>query len=62
MLGHELQNRVEHGCPSGDLLSCVVYARDRVTAVTERGTLLVLLPVNFVIRSTGISGVRKSYI
>jgi hypothetical protein len=43
MLGHELQNRVEDGCPGGDLLSGVFYARDGVTAVTGCGMLLLQL-------------------
>lgn len=39
MLGHELQNRVENGCPGGDLLRGVVYARDGVAAATGRRIL-----------------------
>ena len=46
VLGHELQNRVEHGCPSCDLLSGVVYARDDVAAVTGCWMLLLQLQSN----------------
>ena len=40
VLGHELQNRVENGCPGGDLLRGVVYARDGVAAATGLRMLL----------------------
>jgi hypothetical protein len=43
MLGHEFQNCGEHGFPSGDLLSGVVYARDGFAAVTGCGMLLLQL-------------------
>ena len=43
MLGHELQNRVENGCPGGDLIRGVVNAWDGVAAVTGRRMLLLQL-------------------
>jgi hypothetical protein len=33
VLGHQFQDSVEHGCPRGDLLSGVFYARNGIATV-----------------------------